>query len=40
MRLAVRAKRATPRPQGEEPMTAIALRAREESPPVGVEPLG
>ncbi len=37
--LAVRTERATPHPQSRESMTATALRAREESLPVGVEPL-
>jgi len=37
--LTVRAKRATLRPKGGEPVTVTALRAREEAPPAGVEPL-
>lgn len=37
--LIVRAERVTLSPQGGEPVTVTALRAREESPPTGVEPL-
>ena len=37
--LTVRAERVTLQPQGGEPVTVTALRAREESPPVGAEPL-
>jgi len=37
--LTVRAERVTPHPQGGKPVTVTALRAREESPPAGVEPL-
>jgi len=37
--LTVRAERVTWSPKGAEPVTVTALRAREESPPAGVEPL-
>jgi hypothetical protein len=37
--LTVRAERVTLQPKGGEPVTVTALRAREESPPAGVEPL-
>jgi hypothetical protein len=37
--LTVRAERVTLPPKGGEPVTVTALRAREESAPVGVEPL-
>ena len=37
--LTVRAERVTLHPKGGEPVTVTALRAREESPPVGIEPL-
>ncbi len=37
--LTVRAERVTLHPKGGEPVTVTALRAREESAPVGVEPL-
>ena len=37
--LTVRAKRVTLRPKGGEAVTVTALRAREEAPPAGVEPL-
>jgi len=37
--LPVRAERVTLHPQGGEPVTVTARRAREESPPAGVEPL-
>ncbi len=39
MVLTVRAERVTLHPKGGEPVTVTALRAREESPPAGVEPL-
>ena len=37
--LTVRTERVTLHPKGGEPVTVTALRAREESPPAGVEPL-
>ena len=37
--LTVRAERVTLHPKGGKPVTVTALRAREESPPAGVEPL-
>ena len=37
--LTVRVERVTLHPKGGEPVTVTALRAREESPPAGVEPL-
>lgn len=37
--LTVRVERVTLQFQGGEPVTVTALRAREESPPIGVEPL-